>query len=368
VEESLRASEQRARLVVDRALDAFVALDGTGTITDWNPEAERTFGWTRGDVLGRSLASIIVPARLREGFLAGAALPEAGPARNRRVEILALHRDGHEFSVEISLSVIPGTPPTFNAFIRDITERKQAEEALRETTARLTRANAELQAFSYSVSHDLRAPLRAMQGFSVALLEDYADRLDEDGQAFTRRIAGAAERMDRLIQDILDYSRLTTKDVHLARVDLQALLDRLREQMAAEIASQGAEVSVIGPLPAVLAQETILSQVVENLLSNALKFVAPGVAPRVRVWAEARAGRHRVWVEDNGIGVAPEHQERIFQVFERLHGEETYSGTGIGLAIVRRAVERMGGTVVLESTPGVGSRFGFELNAPGDGR
>lgn len=250
----------------------------------------------------------------------------------------------------------------------EIAERERIEGTLRETAAELTRANSELEAFSYSVSHDLRAPLRAMHGFSQALLEDYADRLDDRGRSYAQRIAGAADRMDSLIQDILAYSRLATKEIQLERVDLQFLLDRTLAQMASEIAARGAVVTVAGVLPPVVGQPAMLAQVLENLLTNALKFVAPGVAPRIRIWAERGGARTCLWIEDNGIGIAPEHHDRVFRVFERLHGVESYPGTGIGLAIVRRALERMGGEVSLESELGAGSRFCVRLPAPKEAR
>jgi signal transduction histidine kinase/HAMP domain-containing protein len=245
---------------------------------------------------------------------------------------------------------------------------EELEERVRRRTAELQEINAELEAFAHTVSHDLRAPLRAMQGFAVALLEDLGDRLGEKGIEYTRRIWGAAERMDRLILDLLAYSRLSRMELKLQQVDLGPLVAMAVDQLEGEIRETGAQVDVEGPLPDVLGQPEILLQVAQNLLSNALKFVAEGTAPQVRVWAEPRPGAVRLWVEDNGIGVAPSNHERIFHVFERLHGVEQYPGTGVGLAIVRKAAARLGGSSGLESEVGRGSRFWVELPAEGAGR
>ncbi|HEC33197.1 MAG TPA: PAS domain S-box protein, partial [Chloroflexi bacterium] len=208
---------------------------------------------------------------------------------------------------------------------------------------------------------DLRAPLRAMHGFSQALLEDYADRLDPTGQDYARRIVAAAQRMDTLILDLLTYSHLGRAEMRLGPVRLGCVVEQALAALEADIEERGTQVAVEEPLPQVAADHATLVRVVGNLLSNAIRFVAPDVCPRVRVWAEERGERIRLWVEDNGIGIPPQYHERIFRVFERLHGIETYPGTGIGLAIVKKGVERMGGRVGLESEIGQGSRFWIEL-------
>jgi PAS domain S-box-containing protein len=239
------------------------------------------------------------------------------------------------------------------------------EQRVNERTAQLQETNAELDSFAYSVAHDLRAPLRAMEGFSQALLEDYAQVLDAEGQEYTRRVVAAAQQMDTLIWDLLEYSRLSRADLTVQAQDLKRLAQEASSQLEEEIHRRQAQVQVIEPLGQVMAHHATLMQVLVNLLGNAIKFIPPGVVPRVRVWAEPRNGRVRLWVEDNGIGIAPEHQGRIFRIFERLHGEESYPGTGIGLAIVRKGLERMGGEVGVESALGQGSKFWLELPAAG---
>jgi signal transduction histidine kinase len=218
-----------------------------------------------------------------------------------------------------------------------------------------------MEAFTYSVSHDLRAPLRTMQGFAQALLEDYSDCLDEIGQEYTQYIIEGAVQMDTLISDLLAYSRLSRTQINFQPVDLTYGVQEALRQLSAQIEQRRAEVTVDAPLPQVIAHRLTLVQVVTNLLSNAIKFVKPDVPPKVRIYAQEQQNWIRLSIVDNGIGIAPEHQERIFRVFERLHGVEIYPGTGIGLAIVRKGLERMGGRVGVESQPGQGSRFWIEL-------
>lgn len=279
----------------------------------------------------------------------------------------------HHFNTTIHrVTGAGGEPVSLLGTVLDVTERvraeqevralnEQLEERVRQRTAQLEEVNAEMEAFAYTVAHDLRAPLRAMQGLSQALLEDYGARLDATGLEYAGRVVRAAESMDELIRDLLAYGRLSRTEIRLEPVRWASVVDGARNQLEAELGGAEVEARVPESLPEVAAHRATLAQVVVNLLGNAVKFVAPGVTPRVRVWAEERGERMRLWVEDNGIGIAPEHHERIFRVFERLHGRESYPGTGIGLAIVRKGMERMGGGCGVESAPGQGSRFWVDL-------
>jgi signal transduction histidine kinase len=252
----------------------------------------------------------------------------------------------------------------FDVMVSHVRESHQRlEERVQARTAELQERNDELEAFAYSISHDLRSPLRAMEGFSHALLEDYGDRLDETGRRHAERVVAAARTMDRLIDDLLAYGRLARSDLPLGPLDPGRPVRSALEQVDADVRSRGARVVVDDPLPGVVGHGATLAQVFANLLANGIKFVPRERAPEVRIRAEQLDGRVRLWVEDNGIGIAPEHHERIFRVFERLHPVSVYPGTGIGLALVRKGIERMGGSVGVESELGRGSRFWIELPA-----
>jgi len=240
------------------------------------------------------------------------------------------------------------------------------EERIRERTAQLTEANHELEAFSYTVAHDLRAPLRGVAGLSRILSEDHIAKSDVDGQDYARRILDAGKRMDTMVQDLLEYSRLARQELVLEDVDLGDLMRQILGEMAAELQERGAEVAVEGSLPVAHAHRATLAQAVTNIIQNAAKFVRPGELPRVRVSAAENGDRVVLSIQDNGIGIAPEHHERIFGVFQRLHVETKYPGTGIGLAIVRKAMERMGGRAGVQSDLGQGSRFWLELRRGGN--
>jgi PAS domain S-box-containing protein len=238
------------------------------------------------------------------------------------------------------------------------------EVQVNERTAQLTEINEQLEALVYSIAHDLRAPLRSMQAFSSILIEQHASGLDDAGRQLAERIARSAEFMDSLLLDLLAYGRMARVEMPLSAVKVQAAWTDALRQNEQIIQEKKAIIDTVQPLPLIVAHEPTLVQVLANLLNNALKFVQPEVTPRIRFRAEGKSDRIRLWLEDNGIGIAPEYQERIFRVFERLHGT-TYSGTGIGLSIVRKGVERMGGKVGLKSTPGTGSRFWVEFPAAG---
>ncbi|TCO83789.1 PAS domain S-box-containing protein [Plasticicumulans lactativorans] len=365
-------AEQLADLY-DRAPCGYHSLDAAGRYLRVNQTELDWLGYPREALLGQSFRALLGEASQRLFDESFACLKRTGRFSDLDLELR--RADGTLLPVALSATAVIDAEGRFVATrstVFDVTERKRAEALVRRLNAELAEraevteaANRELEAFTYTVSHDLRAPLRAMQGLSQALLEDYGPVLDATGREYAQRVLAAAERMDRLIQDLLVYSRLGWRELACTDLELAAVLAEARAQVLADPARRGAVVELVEPLPAVHANASLLRQVFVNLLENACKFVAPGARAAVRVWAERRDGRLRVWVEDAGIGIAPEHHERIFRVFERLHGIEQYPGTGIGLAIVRKAVERMGGSVGLASAPGAGSRFWVELPAPG---
>jgi PAS domain S-box-containing protein len=240
--------------------------------------------------------------------------------------------------------------------------RAELEKLVNERTASLQEAIAAMEEFSYSVSHDVRAPLRAIQGYAQAALEDYAAKLDETGKTYLQRIVTASARMDRLTQDVLTYSRLGRTPMQKEAVSLEKLVPETIQQYIYEKAA-AADISIERPLATVMGHEPLIAQVVANLVGNGLKFVPKERRPQLRIWTERRDDYVRVFVADNGIGVPQEHQTRIWGMFERLHPASAFEGTGIGLAIVRKAVERMGGKVGVESDGSSGSTFWFELPA-----
>ena len=334
-------------------------LDFTGRVL----EQELGYGWTEG-----------IHPEDRSEFLRTCAEASAGH-KAWKIEHRLRRFDG-EYRWMLNHGVpLVSTEGNFSGYIGscvDITDRKASEEAIQRLnaeleervaarTAALRESNEQMEAFTYSVAHDLRAPLRAMQGFGAALLEDYAPQLDGKAADFARRIMLSAQRMDTLIQDLLAYSRLTRAPLALDKVKLDKIVATVLPLFESEIKSRQAIISLEGPMPQVTGHAGTLETIFTNLISNALKFVRAGVPPQVRIWAEDRGALVRVWVEDNGIGISREYRDRIFKVFERLHGVEEYPGTGIGLALVRKGVERMGGSAGLSSEVGEGSCFWIEL-------
>ncbi|MCX7967901.1 MAG: PAS domain S-box protein [Armatimonadetes bacterium] len=236
------------------------------------------------------------------------------------------------------------------------------EEMVAERTKELERVNAEMEHFVATLAHDFRAPLMTIHGFAQALLEDYGDRLDETGKDFLQRIIRSSDRLSQMITELRAYIRVRGGEMVLQPIDLEPVVRFVLEQLSALVKERDAQVQVHCPLPKVMAQEGALVQVLQNLISNAIKFVPLDRTPQVRIWAEERGEWVRVWVEDNGIGILPEDWERIFKPFERLHRME-YSGMGLGLTIVRTAIERMNGRIGVESEVGKGSKFWFELKS-----
>jgi len=257
---------------------------------------------------------------------------------------------------------------TFN----DITERKQAERKLtlyrehledlvKQRTAEIQIKNKELETFTYSVSHDLQAPLRGIDGYSRLLSEDYADKLDEEGMQFLKNVRHATAQMNQLIEDLLAYSRMERRDLQSATVDLRALVDQLVAEKAHDVETGRIGISVDLPFQFMTADRESLRQVLGNYIDNAIKFSPKDEKGLVTVGGQEDNHSWTIWVKDNGIGFDPKYTDRIFTIFQRLHRAEDYPGTGVGLAIVQKAVARMGGRVWAESTSGQGATFFIEI-------
>ncbi|HEX4144340.1 MAG TPA: PAS domain S-box protein [Pirellulales bacterium] len=490
-EEALHAGQRRIRATLEAAHEAFIGIDRDSIITDWNHQAEFTFGWSREEAVGHALPELILPERFRESHRQGVRQfleTGYGPVLNQRLELIALHRAGHEFPVEVTVSAVrAGGDYFFCAFLHDITQRKEAERLLREgeerfrllvegvkdhailrldpqgyvrtwnpgaerihgytadevigqhfacfylpedaaagkpaedlaialaegrwaeegvrvrkngerywasivitalyneqgelrgfamitrdvtqrrmaedavrrTAAELARSNAELEQFAYVASHDLQEPLRAIAGYCQLLQRRYTGRLDSDADEFIAFAVDGATRMQRLIEDLLCYSRVGTRGKVFEPTDCSAVFEQALVNLKTAIAESGAEITRT-ELPTVPADRSQLEQLFQNLLSNAIKFRHTD-PPRVHVAAQAD-GDHWVFsVADNGIGIEARFADRIFAIFQRLHTRREYPGTGIGLAICKKIVERHGGRIWMRSSPGQGTTFYFTL-------
>jgi len=375
MEETLKQSEEWNRSIVASAHDAFVSIDSDGRIKDWNQQAEMTFGWLRAEVMGRFLHEMIIPPKYREAHLRGMQHLKAtgeGPVLNRTLELSALRKNGEEFPVEIVIwPVQRGRETTFHAFVRDITLRKEAAERiqnlnveLKERARLLESANKELEAFSYSVSHDLRAPLRHIHGFVELLQKEPAIRNDENCHRQMGIIARAAKEMGRLIDDLLDFSRTGRAEMHPVKIQMREMIDQIiRDRM---LECNGRRVSwEIQPLSPVGGDPNLLRLVWTNLLDNALKYTRPRDEAKIEIGELPRekspASEVVFYVRDNGVGFDMEYSSKLFGVFQRLHRAEDFEGTGIGLANVQRIVQRHGGRVWAEAQVDAGATFYFSI-------
>jgi signal transduction histidine kinase len=277
---------------------------------------------------------------------------------------LAVGLHGPERLIVFSLAslLVSGLTARMRASSRSLIElNHELEERVRARTSALEESNQQLEAFCYTLAHDLRAPLRSIQGFSQLLIVEHGNNLDPDGRDFAQRIGNSAERMGRLILDLLAYTDLSRANLKLQSVSLERVVQRVLQKFGSEIATRHAEVFADPTFPEVRGNSAWIERALSNLLDNALKFGQPDRDLRIRIRTEDKNRFTRIWVDDNGLGFDPKRHPYIFDVFVRMPVVEAQSGTGIGLAIVKKSVEKMGGQVGVESEPGVGSRFWFEL-------
>jgi PAS domain S-box-containing protein len=364
--------------IVESSDDAIITKDLNGIILSWNRGAEAIFGYKGHEIIGKPVATLIphdhedeeprILARIRAG------------EKIDHYETIRKKKDGTLLNISLTVSPIKDASGKIigaSKIARDVTQQRKADEIVRTTREEMARLNADLEQrvkdrtaslndavaqmeeFSYTVSHDLRAPLRSIQVYAEALLEEFGPALAPEAQRYLSRITDCALRLDKMVLDVLTFSRAGRSKNHIVPVNVDQLVRQIVEQYPG---MNPAHATIeINALPVVMGDEASLTQVMSNLLNNAVKFVAPGVVPKIRISGERHDGWVRLSVRDNGIGVSPEYQSRLFNMFERIHPGSNYEGTGVGLAIVRRAAGRMGGRVGMESDGVNGCVFWVEL-------
>ena len=368
-QEALQESEERYRTLVETMNEGLAAVDENGSYTYVNDKLCCMLGYSRGEMVGHPVIEFR-DAASREAFREQMAARRRG--EDAPYGATFLRKDGSTLHAIVSPRPLFGAQGNFRgsfAVITDITERKRAEEARRVYAARLEQSNRDLQDFAYVASHDLQEPLRKIRAFGDRLVTQYRGSLDERGRDYMDRMQSAAERMSALINDLLTFSRVVTHVQSFTPVDLAEVAREVLSDLEIRLERTAGRVEV-GPLPLVEADGTQMRQLLQNLIGNALKFHREGVPPVVKVHGqrveglEGRAGEgmadgpyYQIVVEDNGIGFEMQFAGRLFRPFQRLHGREEYEGSGMGLAICRRVVERHGGAITVESAPGQGATF-----------
>lgn len=372
---ALSDSEERLRAVLNSALTAVILMDANGNIIDWNLRAEKMFGWRREEALNRELAETIIPEHLRDAHRAGLKhflRTGEGPVFNQLLELSALHRSGKEFPVELSISRLKGNDTlTFCGFITDITDRKRAEEEIKlfnqkleqmvqERTEELEMVNKELESFSYSVSHDLRAPLRAIHGYVNIFADEYSNKFDDEAKRLTTIIMNNTQRMGRLIDDLLAFSQLGRKELIRTYTSMTQIVQGICDEQKRQ--EEGRDIEfVIHDLPYALVDTVTIRQVWINLISNAIKYTRHKEKSIVEIGAAEEGDQQIYHVKDNGAGFDMLYYDKLFGVFQRLHSQREFEGTGVGLAIVQRVILRHGGKVWAEAKPNEGATFYFSL-------
>lgn len=374
----LKESEEKFRKISASAQDAIIMLDSKERVSYWNEAAEEMFDYSKGNVLGRHLHELIIPEKFREGHLNGfKKFQEAGlgASLGKTLELSALKKGGKEFPIELSLSGVK-IKGKWNAIgiIRDITKRKRMSERLlaeiggrkkvqkrvKQIVEELKRSNDELEQFAYVASHDLQEPLRMVSSYTQLLARRYKDKLDDDAKEFIEFAVDGATRMQRLINDLLQYSSLGTKGKPFEPRDCTVIFDKAIANLKIAIEDSGAIVTHDN-LPNIMVDSTQFVQLFQNLIGNAIKFRREEEPPRVHVSAKHNEDEWMFSVSDNGIGMDPQYADRIFVIFQRLHKKNEYPGSGIGLAICKKIVERHGGQIRVDSEVGKGTTFNFTI-------
>lgn len=370
-EEELKETNARRQAIFDSSLDCMIFIDAEGRIAQFNRSAQRTFGYTPHEIIGRSMddlfaheeadeSVVIAHGRSKANIDRYAQFGELGSMLGQRTEIPLIKKDGTKFTAEMAMQPIPMKGASgFALFLRDITDRKKAEEARRSAAEEVRLKNRDLETLLYVISHDLREPLRAIENFSRIVKDRYTEEIDQRGGDFLARIYRAAQRMDRLLDDVLMLSRAQRTVAPDEKVNLAEVVEDIVRQLDVKIEETSANVVVLDGLPILCVDRRWVTQAVFNLVGNALKYVKPGELPDVEIASyhgDPSGGQSGLVVRDRGSGVPAEATERIFTLFQRAVGREI-EGTGAGLAIVRQVAERHGGQAWVEPREGGGSNF-----------
>jgi PAS domain S-box-containing protein len=363
--------EERSRQLFDDAPIAYHETNTSGVIVRVNHAECRLLGCDAEEILGRRIWDFVAPAQVEKGIAAFQAAVEASHHRTEDSEWELCGRNGDTLLVRLQQNQVRdsrGAVAGLRCTMLDVTELRRQEELLKRQAADLARSNAELEQFAYVASHDLQEPLRMVASFTQLLAKRYAGKLDAKADEYIQYTVGGAKRMQQLITDLLALSRVGTGGGEFRDVALEDVMSDVLLNLGPAIQESGSAV-VHDSLPTVLADRGQMTQLLQNLIGNAIKFRGTTL-PRVLISAEETGDEWTISVSDNGIGIAPEHKERVFQIFQRLHTRDQYPGTGIGLAVCRKIVERHSGKIWLDSSPGAGTTFHFTLQkcAPGAGK
>jgi len=363
-----KREENKFRNLLESAPDSIVIVNRSGRIELVNAQTEKLFGYSREEIVGQ-LVEMLIPSRFHSRHAGNREAYSQSPQPRPMgvgLDLCGLRKDGTEFPVEVSLSPLETSEGTLiSSAIRDVSERRRNEEQIQRLNSELQRrlaqlgiVNEELESFSYSVSHDLRAPLRHIDGFARILKDEHAANLSEEGKRYLERVLGAANHMGHLVDDLLNLARIGRKEMVREKVQLKDVVRRAIAEMAPE--TQGREIEWrIGPLPEIECDPGLARQALSNLLSNAAKFTRTRNPAVIEIGSRQMNGRKAIYVRDNGVGFDPKYADKLFGVFQRLHRQDEFEGTGVGLATVRRIIRRHGGEVWAESKPGCGTTFTF---------
>lgn len=371
--QQIRESNERTELIVRSALDGIITMNQDGKITQWNERAEAIFDWSHDEAVGRILSEIIIPHEYRAAHEVGIKhflKTGEGPVLNKRIELSALHRKGHLFPIELSITAqrLHGEY-YFTAFIRDISERKKTEAEKERLIHDLQRSNQELDDFAYIASHDLKEPLRGLHNHSRFLIEDNAEKLDKESVDRLNRLLYLTQRMEKLVNDLLYFSRLGRAELAVQETDMNEVVRDIESMLDVMLAERHGRIVIPKLLPTIVCDKTRVTEVLRNLITNALKYNdKPEKLVEIGFFDEREHPNGEIipnvlYVKDNGVGIALEFHNEVFRIFRRLQHKAVTceEGTGVGLTFVKKIIERHGGKIWLESQPGNGTVFYFNL-------